>query len=359
MTETAVEAYRERVETLYRCFFRDMTIDPETGESPRDADRKFAAYPYIGLRYGADSDVKKLLVVGLDIGSDETPGQVQHFEKRRRAIELTPLPALNPHIAGTYFTALKYACPQRGWARFSGSDSSCQRILRKGDGLPADNPLSFMALTNFYKWVTKDRRNKGGARDRAHVDRRRETALFLEEVRLLVPDVVVFQGVTFSKPWFREVLDVVSEVEWHVLVHPSWRGSRRPKDITQPRLSSTTYNGPGDEPHGPPPQPAPGDLRPHGTDVEIESYRGLHRDDASVLSLIDLDGQNREVWIYAVAHHARECGYEKHDIPFACRWLKKFQKPVRGFVITRPRRGYYRLEKATRAQIAAWKDPMT
>ena len=73
--------YRRQVETPYRRFFRDMEIDPETGTTPRQADRKFAAYPYIGSRYGADPDVRRLLVVGLDIGSDETRGRLQRFEE--------------------------------------------------------------------------------------------------------------------------------------------------------------------------------------------------------------------------------------------------------------------------------------
>ena len=90
--EAAVAACRERLEASYRRFFRDMEIDPATGTTPREAARKFATYPYIGSRYGSPGP-RKLLIVGLDIGSDETPGRLQHFEERRRAIELRPLPA--------------------------------------------------------------------------------------------------------------------------------------------------------------------------------------------------------------------------------------------------------------------------
>ncbi len=114
-----------------------MGIDPETGTTPLQTDWKFAAYPYIGSKYGADPDVKRLLVVGRDIGSDETPGRLQHFEERRRAIECTPLPSLNPHIAGTYFTALKYACPVQEWDQVKDRDQTCQAILRDGYSLGA------------------------------------------------------------------------------------------------------------------------------------------------------------------------------------------------------------------------------
>ena len=244
--EATVAACRKLLQTSYRRFFRDMEIDPETGTILRRADLKerFATYPYIGSKYGSRPDLRKLLVVGLDIGSDETPGRLQHFEERRQAIELKPLPEHNPHIAGTYFTALKYACISEEWARIRDREKTCQAIL-KGDYALRSNPLSYIALTNFYKWVTKGRQNKGGRQDRAHVDRRRETDLFVEEVRLLAPDIVVFQGAAFAssdKPRFRQVRHTVGQlgVEWHVLAHPSEPGRRRPKDITTPRLSSTS-----------------------------------------------------------------------------------------------------------------------
>ena len=342
------------MEAAYRHFFRDIEIDPETGTTPRQADRKFATYPYIGSRYGADPDVKRLLVVGLDIGSDETSGRLQHFEERRQAIECKPLPSLNPHIAGTYFTALKYSFPGHEWDRVKDRDQTCRAILRDGYAL-GSNPLSHVALTNFYKWVTIGRRNKGGGQDRKHVDRHLETALFLQEVRVLAPHVVVFQGAAFGKARFRQVRDSIApEVEWHVVVHPSWRGSRRPKHITQPRLSS---RDPSDDSRSPPPVVADHEV---SQPAETEGYRGLFRDDALVLGLIALDGQNQEVRLRDVVAHVLKHGYAGQRggkgsvIYFACRWLAKHGKPVRGFVITSPRRGYYRIEKATSPQIAAW-----
>ena len=235
-----VSALRELLEAAYRRFFRDMEIDPETGTTPRQAARKFATYPYIGSKYGSPGP-RKLLVVGLDIGSDETPGRLQHFEERRQAIELRPLPAHNAHIAGTYFTALRYTCTGEEWARIRDRDQRCETILKRGYAL-SSNPLSCIALTNFYKWVTEGRRNKRGPKDRMHVDRGRELDLFAEEVRLLAPDVVVFQGADFAKDRFQQVRHSIDRlgVEWHVLVHPSWPRRRGPKHITTPRLSSTS-----------------------------------------------------------------------------------------------------------------------
>ncbi len=334
-----------------------MEIDPETGTTTRQADRKFAAYPYIGSRYGTDPDVRRLLVVGLDIGSDETPGRLQHFEERRQAIECTPLPELNAHIAGTYFTALKYACPGQGWDQVKDRDQTCRAILKDGHAL-GSNPLSYVALTNFYKWVTKNRGKKGGGQDRTHVDRHLETKLLLEEVRLLAPHVVVFQGAVFAKPRFRRIPSSVDRlgVEWHVLLHPSnrERGGRWPKETTRPILGSTDAKDDSS-----PPSRAVMD-HPVPQSGGTGRYGGLFRDDALVLGLIALEGQNQAVRLHDVVAHVLEQGYagprggKGSAIYFACRWLAKHGKPVRGFVITSPRRGYYRLDKATSAQIAAW-----
>ena len=265
------------------------------------------------------------------------------------------MPSLNPHIAGTYFTALKYAFPGQDWDQVRDRDQTCQAILRDGYAL-GSNPLSHIALTNFYKWVTVGRRKKGGAQDCTHVDPHLERALFLEEVRLLAPHIVVFQGADFDKARFRQVRDAIpSDVEWHVLVHPSWRGGRRPRDITNPRLSSTD---PSDD--SPPPSPAAANHLRTRVKQETERYRGLFRDDALVLGLTAFDGQNQEVRLHDVVAHVLQHGYAGprggggSAIYFACRWLAKHDKPVRGFIITSPRRGYYRIEKVTKAQLAAW-----
>lgn len=209
-------------------------MDSETGECR--AGRKFAAYPYIGSEYG--SGRPKLLVVGLDIGSDETPGQLQGFERRRRAIECTPLPRLNPHIAGTYFTVLKYAGSERAWLRFEGELRTCQRILkeeapRRNHALPSANPLSRIALTNFYKWVTVGRTGKGGGTDRTHVNRDLEIELLRDEVRIFRPDVVVFQGASFKSD-FRRIIKPCGVDCSYVVYHPSYRGKRRPAEIVEP-----------------------------------------------------------------------------------------------------------------------------
>ena len=187
--------------SLYREFFYQMGIDPETGNlDPRHSEtQKFACYPYIGSLYGLGK--RQVLMVGLEVAHDNPLGEgIQSFKNRRRSIEEKPLEKHNPHIAGTYFTALKYGCPEFGWDRFADSHLSCEMLLKAGKDLPESNPLSFIALTNFHKWVTKGARKTAGTRDRVTFDRKLEEELLCREVEILRPDVVVFQSAEYAKP---------------------------------------------------------------------------------------------------------------------------------------------------------------
>lgn len=229
---------RARLKERYLRFFREIGVDHEIGvcHAWHPARRKFATYPYVGSEYG-NGDAA-LLVVGWDIGSDETPGRIQDFESRRRAIECKPVDQHNPHIAGTYFTALKYTGPASDWETFEDDHRTCQRILKDEvssvvPGLPPMNPLSRIALTNFYKWVTVGRTKKGGGTDRIHFNRDLEIELFRDEVRILEPDVVVFQSATF-RFLFEELLGPSAAPKSHVLKHPSVRGYKQPKEIVRP-----------------------------------------------------------------------------------------------------------------------------
>ena len=109
------EQAKSSLSSLYHEFFYRMGIDPDTGDLPRhfSLTQKFACYPYIGSLYGLRK--RRLLVVGLEVAHDNPFGEgIQSFEDRRRSIEEKPIENHNPHIAGTYFTALRYACPALG-----------------------------------------------------------------------------------------------------------------------------------------------------------------------------------------------------------------------------------------------------
>lgn len=89
-------------------------------------------------------------------------------------------------------------------------------------------------MTNFYKWVTVGRSGKGGGTDRVHFDRALEIELFRDEVRILGPDVVVFQSAEFRHT-FRELVGPYDAARSYVVEHPSRRGERHPAAIAEAR----------------------------------------------------------------------------------------------------------------------------
>ena len=234
------KSYTSDLDAAHHRFFHKLGIDPETGSISKD--RKFAGYPYVGARYGTDTDTEchKLLVVGLDSGKDKNPGGGP-FRDRGEFKKAADDPKVNAHMAGTYFTALRYACPPDwGWRLVEAQQETCERLLKRRLGLVLTaNPLQYIAFTNYYKWVTKGREDRAGEKDRMHFDRQAEIALFHEEVRVLQPDIVVFQSKRFAEPEFANTRRFVEGIaHCLVLVHPSnrKRGGRRPRSVVTPIL---------------------------------------------------------------------------------------------------------------------------
>lgn len=190
------------IEKVYEdLLFKDNFANRMTGVLRDDEFRKVATYPYIGSNYGT---VKKVLIVGLDIGKDECKGEICSMEYRNQ-IEKYDLKKLNPHISGTYFTSLYFLkddlCLNDFWedTKTSKYGKNFATILRKAPSLPEINPLSYIAMTNFYKYVTKGRTSsRRGSFDRVFIDREREIKLFLCEIDALKPDVIFFQSIVFK-----------------------------------------------------------------------------------------------------------------------------------------------------------------
>lgn len=220
---------RRNLSKAYGGFFREMGIDPDTGCLDLDSERKFANYPYVGSKYGKYKTTKKVLFVGLDIGKDPKPGRVQSFPERRTSIEDKSLSCHNRHIAGTYMTVLYFLKEQRKWGdhwkEIVGTDVTCEMVLKKHDDLlPPENPLSYCALTNYYKFVTKGREKRGGAEDRIHLNREAEIRLFIEELEAFDPKIVIFQGPDFQREFEREGLNLNKKGRsCYVAPHPSYR----------------------------------------------------------------------------------------------------------------------------------------
>ena len=190
---------KSQLKKKYRELFEKYEIDEQTGQLGCDPirKRKFATYPYIGSRYG---EAARILIVGLDIGKDEKPGRFQSFEERRKEIEEKTEWQRYPHIPGTYFTALFFLKKELGWQDYwnrTKNSSSCQTALKNPGNLPTQNPLSYIALTNHYKFVTAGRKKRRDPRDREYLNRRFDQNFFIEEVRAFDPDIVIFQSIRF------------------------------------------------------------------------------------------------------------------------------------------------------------------
>lgn len=207
----------------HKQFFECIKIDPATGvvEGPY---LKFPAYPHIGSRYG---EMRKVMIVGMDIGYDPEPGTVQSFEKRRVWIEdAKPLNELNAHMSGTCTTAMYFLKDQhtewQRWLDESCSDLVPQALLNEVDRLPRHNPLSYIAFTNYYKFLLA----WSGAK--LQLDRKVEEDFLVKEAEILEPDFIVMQSAGFRHSYHKELLDRLSEIaKVHTSDHPSVRGERR------------------------------------------------------------------------------------------------------------------------------------
>lgn len=216
----------QNIQALYTKLLHHFGIDAQ-GHFTNAHSFRFPTYSYIGSKYG---EASRIVVVGLDIGKDETPNKIQSFEERRRAIEDKPVASHNPHIAGTYFTALYFLQDSLGWREYWESLSNiktCQQALKShAHKLPAQNPLAYIALTNYYKFVFAGEKNYGHNKNRKHIDKAFEAEFFLQEIEALEPEVIIFQSRDFLPPKYKNMLTVIKEktgAQTFVGPHPSWR----------------------------------------------------------------------------------------------------------------------------------------
>ena len=132
--------------------FGRMEVDASSG-IVRGPYVKFAAYPHIGSRYG---DMRKVMIVGMDIGYEPKEGTVWSFEERRVWFEdAKGLDDLNAHMSGTCTTAMHFLKDQHTeWQRWL--DESCHDLVPQAllnERQPHPNPISYIAFTNYYKFL--------------------------------------------------------------------------------------------------------------------------------------------------------------------------------------------------------------
>lgn len=218
------ETLKNQIANLYEdIFFKDKFANKETGEVV-GTNKKIATYPYIGDKYGKST---KILVIGLDIGQDETPNSIQSFEERNQSLKCVH-DKMNFHMGGTYFTALYLLMEELGYTEFYEkvkNETIFNTIIKRHlHELPIENPLDYIALTNFYKYVTIGRINRKGSFDRIHIDKnKRELDLFFSEIRILNPDVLFFQSSDFQYVLSSQIIDNLKKEGRKIFIasHPS------------------------------------------------------------------------------------------------------------------------------------------
>jgi hypothetical protein len=218
---------KAEISAAYTKFFKDLDINQQTGLI-NGSHLKFATYPYIGTNY--ELSIRKILFVGLDIGRDETLGYVQGFDERRRNIAKET--HFNPHIAGTYITSLYFLKEIYGWndvwdkIKIYGTSQRATKTKNHSDN---QNPLHYIALTNYYKFVNDKRVNRSGDINRIYYSANDERDLFISEIKILKPHVIIFQG---NLP-INEVINKLKAtcLEIYKAKHPSnrQRGGRQPE----------------------------------------------------------------------------------------------------------------------------------
>lgn len=228
MNNSRREQLVKEIEDVYHdVLFKDGFVDRVSGLI-KDSNKKFATFPAIGEKYGLE---KKIMIVGLDIGSDETEGRYQTINERSDSIQSVHA-NMNHHMGGTYFTALFLLMNHKNEyktffekVKFS---TIFKTIIKKNiNSLPKDNPLNYIVFTNFHKFVTVNRYNKLGSQDRSLIDKEKEVKLFVKEIEILNPDIVFFQSTSFNHILKNEdIRRSLKNKEVYIGYHPSKRLSR-------------------------------------------------------------------------------------------------------------------------------------
>ncbi len=215
------------IKKLFEDFFKDMNIDNKTGKVDGTSLR-FSGYPYIGRNY-VNSPIK-ILFIPLDTGEDERnyENTYHSINDRRNIIEGCGL-SFNPHMAGTYATAL-YILKEKLGIQFSWdalweyreNHKICTAIKKAENILPQDL-LTYVAYENRFRFVTdgrgSEKKERQGGKDRIWVDAKREAQLLKDEIDLFSPDIIVFQGK--DGLWNCGVEELKSKCKVVIAYHPS------------------------------------------------------------------------------------------------------------------------------------------
>lgn len=218
----------KNLKSLYDSFCDEMDINTTTG-IVGDSSIRFSGAPYVGSRYV--NARKRILFIGMDIGADE---QFHDFGSRRSEIShidrgFTEIPQkrpFNPHIYGTYAMSLALLNRLYGWESiwdlFSSdlNRTACEAIKAYHKIIPVEL-LDYVSLTNTHKFVTIDRQNRSGDKDRFWQAKEREIGLLRKEVEIFDPEIIVIQSLGLR--FLADTLTIPSNSRIIVSAHPAAR----------------------------------------------------------------------------------------------------------------------------------------
>ena len=225
------DSAQKRIKKLYGEFFRDLGINKKNGTFPQKSRwsfLRFPTYPLIGSRY-AENKGYRFLFIGLEIGSDENPkGGIIDFDEKRRLVEDNE--KHKPHVYGmgvaTIFL-LKSLFKNNQYKKiFRSKTYTYKNTLKLTRNLTDFDPLSYIAMTNCYKFVTINRKSKLGGKDRKHISIDKEWDLLEKEVKIFKPKFLVFESKDFIKDhWFKPLISEIKKqnknTKVYVSNHPS------------------------------------------------------------------------------------------------------------------------------------------
>ena len=226
----STELQRDIHKILVEDFSKAMGFDKETGVLP-NGKKRFSGMPFIGNDYGEYSP--KIVIVGSDIGRDEcvkdnakdingTPLYFHDFDsKRKNCVNVAG--KYNAHLAGTYMTAL-YLLRKCDKFKDMWQDAMCNttaiRALKTLETEKIHQIADAIALTNLHKFVTIERPDRSGDKDRKWIDHDKEFATFIEEVKCFAPDIVIIQRIgLLAENDLMQIKQIVGRV--YTLPHPS------------------------------------------------------------------------------------------------------------------------------------------
>ncbi|KAA6328309.1 hypothetical protein EZS27_022784 [termite gut metagenome] len=215
----------EELQELYNDFLKELQLD-ENGYLGK---RKFQNNIRIGKDYVNWNP--KILIVGLDAGSDNC----KPFKKiiKLKEIEISDNceidGTVNPHMAGVYGTVLFFQKDEE--LKKSLKESRTFQSAIKDTTKRSKELLSSFALVNFYSFVTKERKNKTGGKDRIFIDKKLEKAHLIKIIDTINPDIIVVQSKQL-KGDFEEIKKKIKNESAQIYIgyHPSVVGRyREPK----------------------------------------------------------------------------------------------------------------------------------